>query len=92
VAFFPPPGKKVGIFVDDINMPKVEFYGAQPPIELLRLMVDRKGVFDRAEWEWKEVNGCTLIACAAPPEGGRAKISPRLSTHFNVLCMPTANA
>lgn len=92
VSFFPPPGKKVAIFVDDINMPKVEFYGAQPPIELLRLLVDRKGVFDRSDWEWKEVTGCTMIACAAPPGGGRAVVSPRLSTHFNVLCMPTANA
>jgi len=59
---------------------------------MLRLLVDRKGVFDRSEWEWKRVEDCTLIACAAPPEGGRSEISPRLSTHFNVLCMPAADA
>jgi len=47
--------RKTAIFIDDINMPIVELYGAQPPIELLRLLIDKKGFYDRKERYWKSV-------------------------------------
>ena len=85
-----PPGKKNAIFVDDINMPLVETYGAQPPIEFLRLLVDRNGLYERAEWEWKTVRDTTLICAAAPPLGGRSPLCQRFSTNFNMFCLPEA--
>ena len=67
-----PPQQRVAIFVDDVNMPVVEQYGAQPPIELLRLFLGLKGFYDRSTWQWKAVEDTTLLCAAAPPAGGRA--------------------
>ena len=85
------PGKKIAIFVDDINMPATETYGAQPPIELLRLFIDMKGLYDRDEWSWKDVEDTTLVASAAPPGGGRSPLTLRFTRHFNMFCMPSAD-
>lgn len=87
----PPPGKKLAIFVDDINMPAVEQFGAQPPIELLRQYVDYKGVYDRKNLFWKDIDSAVLVVASAPPGGGRSALTTRFTRHFNIMNMPDSS-
>ena len=88
----PPAGKDMIIFVDDINMPVVEEYGAQPPIELLRQFQDYSGFYDREKVaSWKTIENAVLMIAAAPPGGGRAEVTKRFSRHFHVVCLPPAS-
>jgi len=41
----PPQDKKGLIFIDDLNMPKCDEFGCQPPLELLRQIIDHGGYF-----------------------------------------------
>lgn len=83
----PVAGKRMIIFVDDVNLPAVEEYGAQAPIELLRQFLDFGGLYDRDKLFWKEIADTMLVAAAAPAGGGRSHCTPRFVRHFHVLSM-----
>ncbi|XP_023277881.1 dynein heavy chain 6, axonemal [Seriola lalandi dorsalis] len=84
-----PGNKKLVVFVDDLNMPKLDSYGSQPPIELLRQFQDFSGFYDRNKFFWKEIQEMTIAAACAPPGGGRNPVTPRFIRHFSMLCLPT---
>lgn len=43
----PPAGRKLVIFVDDMNMPTIDKYGTQQPIALLKFLIDKKLMYQR---------------------------------------------
>jgi dynein heavy chain len=90
-VYGPPAGIKCIIFVDDLNMPEVEKYGAQPPLELLRQFSDQGGWYDLGENQFKMMEDAFLVSAMGPPGGGRNAVSARLLRHFNLLCFTDFN-
>jgi len=90
----PPSGKQFIFLIDDLNMPLKETYGAQPPIELIRQIINVKdvnngGFFDLKKIGlFKKIQKTQFIAANAPPGGGRSEVTPRLLRHFHLLNLP----
>lgn len=95
-VYGPPLGKVACVMVDDLNMPNKETYGAQPPIEILRQMIDANaypqtgGWYDRKDstHPFRSLIDVLLFAAMGPPGGGRSFIAPRMLGHLYLVGFP----
>ena len=89
-VYGPPIGKRMCIFIDDLNMPQQEEYGAQPPIEILRQWMDYNGWYEHKKdsVDFRELQDVLFLGAMGPAGGGRSEISQRLQRHYNTISFP----
>ncbi|KXZ49756.1 DHC2 protein [Gonium pectorale] len=85
-TYGPPMGKRLLMFIDDLNMPRVDTYGTQQPIALLKMFIERRGLYDRGkELSWKNMKDVQVVAAMGPPGGARNPVDPRFVSLFSVF-------
>lgn len=70
------------MFIDDMNMPQVDLYGTQQPIALLKLLLEKGGMYDRGkDLNWKLFKDIVLVAAM-----GKVRTERRI--HLNLTKCP----
>ena len=84
-VYRPIGNKEMLCFLDDFSMPKINNWGDQETLEIVRLVIEQRGLYTLIPEDAGTFNNFQRIKYAAAmrhPTGGRNSIPPRMMRHF----------